>query len=677
MHCTRSSRLLGRLISALLPALLSFVLLSFLCGPLFSQNFDASKLRQPADLNGVWLIQAGDDPAFASPTFDDSQWTHFDVDKLIKPLFPDSRPTVLWYRLHVQVNPAHTDLALMEHQISSAFQVFENGKLLIHAGTVAPFVPHSITARLLAPIPLADIQSGSLVIAIRVHISPYEWGGSGPGYAASNLFLGQLEVMRDRAWLALISEYTAGTLVLLAGMALGIVALALFWSQPGHREYLWIFLQFFTACLVMPINAYEMFHTVPVFWDQAKLAFQFGGNFFSIIMYFAFLRLRLSAWMRIFLFLSGLGVILFFIASTEGWLSVNAAQTALLPLAFFAFGVVPVLLLIHWRRGNAEAGILLIPSLLTGLAIYTQLVLFVLIQIPATSATAVRIFAFFTNWQIGPYAINSFNLCTLLFVLSLSIIMVLRSTQISRQQAMLESEMAAAREVQKVILPETNKSVPGFEIETAYVPAQQLGGDFYQILPALDGGLLLVIGDVAGKGLPAAMLVSVLVGAIRGVADYTHDPAEMLANLNERLVGRGGSGFSTAMAARFNAGGSVDIASAGHLPPYLDGVELPIPGALPLGVESGIRYQASEFHLRPGSRLTFYSDGVVEAQNQKGELLGFDRGLALSTQPAQAIVEAARRFGQMDDITVVTIQRSGSPTTAPETIAGMVPIQAT
>jgi len=157
--------------------------------------------------------------------------------------------------------------------------------------------------------------------------------------------------------------------------------------------------------------------------------------------------------------------------------------------------------------------------------------------------------------------------------------------------------------------------------------------------------------------LPAAMLVSVLVGAIRGVAQYTNDPAEVLASLNDRLVGRTQGGFSTALAARIAADGGVIIANAGHLSPYLDGREVELQGALPLGVVKNSAYQVTHFHLPQGSRLTFYSDGVIEAQNAKGELFGFERGRAISVQSAAAIVEAARQFGQEDDITVVTIER--------------------
>jgi sigma-B regulation protein RsbU (phosphoserine phosphatase) len=82
-----------------------------------------------------------------------------------------------------------------------------------------------------------------------------------------------------------------------------------------------------------------------------------------------------------------------------------------------------------------------------------------------------------------------------------------------------------------------------------------------------------------------------------------------------------------------------------------------LPGALPLGILRGASYEVTQFCLEPVSRLTFYSDGVVEAQSPKGELFGFDRAKAISTQPAAAIAEAAKQFGQEDDITVVTIER--------------------
>jgi len=205
------------------------------------------------------------------------------------------------------------------------------------------------------------------------------------------------------------------------------------------------------------------------------------------------------------------------------------------------------------------------------------------------------------------------------------------------------------------MLPDNVDSFPGYSVDSVYRPALQLGGDFFQILPAANG-FLLVLGDVAGKGLAAAMHVSMLVGVIRTIALDTNDPAIVLGKLHDRLVGRT-SGISTALAAHVSDNGLVTIANAGHLSPYLDGREVDLPGALPLGISAGGNYQSVRFELSPGSRLTFYSDGVVEAQNKAGELFGFDRVRAISAEPADAIVEKAVQFGQVDDITVVTIQR--------------------
>jgi serine phosphatase RsbU (regulator of sigma subunit) len=285
-------------------------------------------------------------------------------------------------------------------------------------------------------------------------------------------------------------------------------------------------------------------------------------------------------------------------------------------------------------------------------------------QIPALRAAALASESFVNSLHIGIFSISLNCLSNMGFSASLAIIMVLRSNRMSRQQAQLEGEMAAAREVQKVILPEQVESISGFTIESVYQPAQQVSGDFFQILPDSRGGLLLVVGDVAGKGLPAAMLVSVLVGAVRTAATYSQSPSEILAQLNDLLLGRTHGGFSTALAATITADGWVTIANAGHLSPYLDGREIQLPGALPLGILSEVSYETTQFHLPHGSRLTFYSDGVVEAQNPAGELFGFDRAKSISTQPAAEVVQAAKLFGQSDDITVVVIERDGSFATA-------------
>jgi hypothetical protein len=630
--------------------------------PAEGQTFDATNLRQPTDLAAIWLVHAGDDPAYARPEFDDSHWTRFDSSTTIKPLFPNAatRPEIIWYRLHVKVVPGQTGLAMVESQISSAFEIYLNGQRLMKVGNVAPFTAHTFGAYLLEPIPDRPLSTGSFVIALRVHVSRWDWDDQFPGFYAKNLTLGQQDALWEHIWLIVIGRNAANWTMTLLGLGLGIVALALFSSQRRQLEYLWIFLQFFTSACILPLSIYESFHTVPANWDLLRQPLDIASGLFTILMYFAFLRLRFGWWIRSACAVAAAGIALSAFSTAHGSLPRLAGVVAQIPLVILLAGIVPVLLIVHFRRGNREAGILLIPVILQSLNYYAVVVVLSMLQVPALETEATRISAAIFNFQAGPFSLSSFLLSNTLYLLSLSIIMVLRSTRISRQQAVLENEVAAAREVQQVILPEQVESIPGFTVDSAYQPAQQVGGDFFQILPADEGGLLLVVGDVAGKGLPAAMLVSVLVGAIRGVAEYTSDPGELLANLNERLIGRTSGGFSTALVAHIAANGAVTIANAGHLSPYLDGREVELPGALPLGVAPGATYQAIRFHIPTGSRLTFYSDGVVEAQNLKGELLGFDRGRELSTQPAAAIVEAARQFGQSDDITVVVIQRDAA-----------------
>jgi serine phosphatase RsbU (regulator of sigma subunit) len=210
-----------------------------------------------------------------------------------------------------------------------------------------------------------------------------------------------------------------------------------------------------------------------------------------------------------------------------------------------------------------------------------------------------------------------------------------------------------------VLIPETLPSFDGYAVTSAYRPAQQVGGDFFQLIAQPDGSALLVLGDVSGKGLKAAMTVSLLVGTIRTVADTVDDPAEVLSILNRRLHGRLKDGFVTCLALRLDAEGDCVLASAGHPAPFLNKDELNLPGALPLGLDLDTAYENVHLRLAVGDRLTLYTDGLLEARNPAGEIFSFERLRALiATQPdAKQATDAAIAFGQDDDITVMTLTR--------------------
>jgi sigma-B regulation protein RsbU (phosphoserine phosphatase) len=261
-----------------------------------------------------------------------------------------------------------------------------------------------------------------------------------------------------------------------------------------------------------------------------------------------------------------------------------------------------------------------------------------------------------------PFPTSLGDVVEFVFILALLIFLVRRFSLARKEEERLAGEFEAAKTVQSLLIPAAPPATPGFSVENAYLPAQEVGGDFFQVLPDDDGSLLIVIGDVSGKGLKAAMTVSAIVGALRGCT--MRKPAEVLAYLNRTMRGQV-SGFFTCCAALINPEGKVTIANAGHLPPYLNGEELSIDPALPLGIVDETAYTETSYDFGPNDRLAFISDGVVEARNVGGELYGFARAQSVSSQPAHAIAEAARQFGQDDDITVLSVTRTVGLNPAP------------
>jgi hypothetical protein len=235
-----------------------------------------------------------------------------------------------------------------------------------------------------------------------------------------------------------------------------------------------------------------------------------------------------------------------------------------------------------------------------------------------------------------------------------------RRVRLETEKAAIETELAAAREIQRIMVPQELPPAPGYAIESIYRPAAQVGGDFFQVLPLGDSQTLVVIGDVSGKGLSAAMIVSMLIGMLRTISSISRDPSRILAELNSMLFEHKHSGFVTCLAARLDPSGRVTIANAGHLAPWLNGDEIAFAGSLPLSVVESATPEQAVFEMRSGDRLTLLTDGVVEARNPQGVLFGFDRTQSVLRQQASplALAEAAIHHGQDDDLTVISILRT-------------------
>jgi hypothetical protein len=244
----------------------------------------------------------------------------------------------------------------------------------------------------------------------------------------------------------------------------------------------------------------------------------------------------------------------------------------------------------------------------------------------------------------------------------ISLLLLRRLALSIQRQRQMALDVKQAQEVQQVLMPKEQPPIPGLAIETVYLPAREVGGDFFQIVQhPTNGSALIVAGDVAGKGLKAGMLVALMVGAIRTVTDTSFDPEVVLNVLNRRLIRRGDA-QATCLALHIGVDGEATVVNAGHLPPYLNGKPLDMEGALPLGIIEAAEPSVLRLQFDPGDTLLLMSDGIVEATNSEGDLFGFERVSKLlgSKITVAGLAAAAQDFGQEDDISVISITRTAA-----------------
>jgi sigma-B regulation protein RsbU (phosphoserine phosphatase) len=219
-----------------------------------------------------------------------------------------------------------------------------------------------------------------------------------------------------------------------------------------------------------------------------------------------------------------------------------------------------------------------------------------------------------------------------------------------RRDAKQQREFEEARLIQRGLLPTAMPQVPGLEIASSWQPANGVGGDCFDALPFGSSAIGLSIADVAGKGVPAALLMSNLQAAVRAFAQDGALPSSVCASVNRLLCRNMAAGrFVTFCYARIDVGaGRITYANAGHNPPLLiraDGnVERLSPGGTVLGVFMESAYEPGEFAIKRGDRLVFYTDGITESRNAAGDEYG-EEGLAeaaarVRTLPAQEMLAA-------------------------------------
>jgi stage II sporulation SpoE-like protein len=475
----------------------------------------------------------------------------------------------------------------------------------------------------------------------------------------------KLTAARDRGW---DEHEIAGMILSLLFLCVAMLGATLYMAQRHHSEYLWLALlclsvafmgasEFAFRQAILPLSVFAVLNL----WN--------GRVFMAVTLEFV-LRFTGGQY-RKFVQVVQISVLLLPVLSLVHMQQVYEYLSVCAEVVFT--GLVSVLLFRAWRRGRLEAAVMLVPFFLASTADSIDTILDYL----AGKHWISERFASH-HFFLGPIEFNASIVNYTVFLASLLAVILYRFVHVSQEEQRSAAEIEAARSVQSMLIPTQLPSNHNFMLESAYLPANGVGGDFFQVLPLKDDSMLVVVGDVSGKGLQAAMNASTLVGALRN--ELSSDPATVLNRLNNVLLGAtsdpgGGlearlsqkavASFATCLCARIYPDGTMTIANAGHLHPYRDGREMDLAADLPLGVIPNIQYAQASFQLEVGDRLIFLSDGVVEAANAHGELFGFERTQQVSNESARYIAQTAKRFGQNDDITVVSLYfaaRSGHHT---------------
>lgn len=244
--------------------------------------------------------------------------------------------------------------------------------------------------------------------------------------------------------------------------------------------------------------------------------------------------------------------------------------------------------------------------------------------------------------------------------------------------ARVEQELEIARRIQANLFPSQLPTVAGLELAARCLPAQETGGDFYDVVD-LDGRIGVIVGDVSGKSLPAAMLMAVARSTARSEARNHATPRVVLSEINRWLVDDVPRNRFVALSYALvdRAHSRLVLASAGQLTPLLrraDGSTcfLESPPALPLGLRAPLEFGELEIELQPGDTLLFYTDGIVEAHDRRRNLFGFERlerllqrwGHLPANQLLEQVLAEVHAFSQAvpthDDMTIVVVRVTGS-----------------
>jgi hypothetical protein len=568
-----------------------------------------------------------------------------------------------WYRIRVRVHSEPGEpLALMgPADVDDVYQVFANGESAGEFGNFSrkpPTLYYSQPMKFPLERPAGETGFFTEVLALRVYMTDStlteqaDVGGmhSAPVLGSASAVNAQFQMK----WLEMVRGYAIAIMEAPIFGMMAMLAFTMILFDRSDRVYHWIgalFLLEAISSAISRITTFTQSISIPpaqLLNDAVLTALGYAG---WVMVWWVWFGRRRPSWtpraaaclclMFIITIVPGQHMVPGLVSSqVAGFFQILSMIVRLLFLALQLW------IVFQGIRDHGLEGWLVLPAvLLWGVGTFT---------------TELSLLHLSIRWEWLGLSIRLVQISNLLLILVVAVLLLRRLLKSLANQRLMALDVKQAQEVQQMILPEARTSLPGLVIESEYRPAREVGGDFFQVIPNRhDNSLLIVAGDVTGKGLQAGMLVALLVGAIRTAVSFNTNPGVVLKQLNERLLGRANA-QATCLALRIEADGTATIANAGHMPPYLNGEALHMEGALPLGMLPEAEFSVMRFHLEENDKLVVLSDGVVEAMDADGHLFGFERVHRLLGEAVSAneVASAAQSFGQEDDISVISVTRT-------------------
>jgi serine phosphatase RsbU (regulator of sigma subunit) len=612
----------------------------------------ASAAAQPVNLAGQWKLSLADQPRWAQPDADDSGWPVVNL-----PQRTPRNERIYWLRRTVPALTRTGQFRVAVGLVSESYEIYANAVRIGDTGDfgkleVSFFQPRSFY------LPPESIRSGSpMVICLRIWNTGARWGSLTSGLADRGPYWittaehanAEVDAARKGLRLAL----TPALVVITGECGIGVCLLLLWLAERERRELLYFAAYLIATGFSLALGIWVAFTGASSFW------YRIGFRPLNDV---AFLLLCLAA--AVFLHLQQLR-----------WPILVGAAVVSVALTFRTnYYLYPWLILLAWQCGGA-----LRKSARKNLPFALPLLLYALAILNNTMRPDVRIVP--ASIGLAGMTLSVTNLIQLVFAGAMLILMLERLSSDRREKLRLASELEAAREIQRSLLPQAAPAIEGYCIGFRSIACYEVGGDYLDVFALPSGEQVMVVADIAGKGLAAALVGAAFRSAFRAAAEVGGASlCDLAARISQQHWNEGPEArrrYVTAILLKLDpVHHCINVVNAGHNAGFVvqaeDVVHMIEASGPPLGILPGVRYSAETLPFPEGSRLLLYTDGITEVFREGDEEFGPERLLEhfrecrerdcdrMLDSVWQALKIFAGEIRQRDDMTALALYRTQS-----------------